>query len=116
AVCFAHLRSEHETHARARLSAVVGPSAARGTTWSTWKVASWPSCDSWQYSHRLPARRTTSAWRPREMSLIGMFAVPGDVIASGTPPDRPGPAPRPVPDRSATDLNPDDRAGPASGH
>jgi hypothetical protein len=30
AVCFAHFRSEHETHARARLSAVVGPPAAQG--------------------------------------------------------------------------------------
>ena len=46
AACLAHLRREHETHAKARLSSLVGPPAARGTMWSTWKVASWPSCDS----------------------------------------------------------------------
>lgn len=30
AICFAHLRSEHDTHAKARLSAVIGPPATRG--------------------------------------------------------------------------------------
>jgi hypothetical protein len=32
AACRAHFRSEQETHARARLSAVVGPPAVRGRT------------------------------------------------------------------------------------
>jgi hypothetical protein len=41
----ASFRKEHETQARARLSARVGPCAAFGTMWSTWKLASWPSCD-----------------------------------------------------------------------
>jgi hypothetical protein len=48
----APLRSEHETHARARLSSVVVPPRARGTTWSMWKVASWPAWASRQYSQR----------------------------------------------------------------
>ena len=34
AVCLAHFRSEHETHAKARFSTLVGPPAVRGTTWS----------------------------------------------------------------------------------
>jgi len=34
AVCRAHFRREQETHARARFSAVVGPPAVRGSTWS----------------------------------------------------------------------------------
>jgi hypothetical protein len=34
--------SEHETQASARFSEVDCPPATTGTTWSTWKVASWP--------------------------------------------------------------------------
>jgi hypothetical protein len=71
---------EHETHASARFSSSVAPPATRGTTWSTWNVASWPACASRQYSHRSPARSRTrrcneiGIWR----SLIPASGALGD--------------------------------------
>jgi len=48
--CRAPLRSEQETQARAKFSAIVSPPATTGTMWSIWKVATWPICDIPQYS------------------------------------------------------------------
>jgi hypothetical protein len=56
----APLRSEQPTQALAKLLSSVSPPALSGMTWSTWNVASCPTCARPQYSQRPWARSTTN--------------------------------------------------------
>jgi hypothetical protein len=78
--------SEHETQASARFSEVDCPPATTGTTWSTWKVASWPVRARPQYSQQFAARSIT--WCRR---LAGTTII---LPASRTHPLRPQPQER----------------------
>ncbi len=55
---------------RPRSGAPGTPPSRRGTTWSTWNVASWWACARPQYSQRSPARSRTRRW-----SEAGMYPL-----------------------------------------